>query len=163
MSSIFYDTPSNIKVELRYDYDNIEASEYHTRKQRTLLGVHVKSNHTRRVPIVEQELLTLPEHMSSPPVFSGVCVTQSLVLCVFFVDRCLSFCTFSWPLCCLFFDILILITPLISSNSSYSTYKMYNESNNWRTGYTDETNMITRTIVKIKQHLWEKEVILASW
>ena len=28
------------------------------------------------------------------PVFSGVCVTQSLVLCVCFVDRCLSFCTF---------------------------------------------------------------------
>jgi hypothetical protein len=27
---------------------------------------------TRRVPIVEQELLTLLEHMSSPLVFSGV-------------------------------------------------------------------------------------------
>ena len=37
---------------------------------------------TRRVPQVEQELLTLPEHLSSPPVFSGVCVTRSLVLCV---------------------------------------------------------------------------------
>jgi len=23
---------------------------------------------------VEQELLTLPEHMNSPPVFSGVCI-----------------------------------------------------------------------------------------
>jgi hypothetical protein len=40
---------------------------------------------------VEQELLTLPEHLSSPPVFSGVRVTRSLVLCVCFVDRCLSF------------------------------------------------------------------------
>jgi hypothetical protein len=48
---------------------------------------------TRHVPIVEQELLTLPEHLSSPPVFSGVRVTRSLVLCVCFVDRCLSFCT----------------------------------------------------------------------
>jgi hypothetical protein len=29
---------------------------------------------TRRVPLVEQELLTLPEHMGSPPVFSaGLC------------------------------------------------------------------------------------------
>ena len=29
-----------------------------------------------------------------------------------FVDRCLSFCTFSWPSCCLFFfDLRILITP----------------------------------------------------
>jgi hypothetical protein len=38
-----------------------------------------------------QELLTLPEHLSSPPVFSGVRVTRSLVLCVCFVDRCLVF------------------------------------------------------------------------
>jgi hypothetical protein len=53
---------------------------------------------TRRVPLVEQELPTLQEHTSSPPVFSGVRVTRSLVLCVCFVDRCLffsadSFCT----------------------------------------------------------------------
>jgi hypothetical protein len=51
---------------------------------------------TRRMPLVEQELLTLPEHLSSPPVFSGVRVTRSLVLYVCFVDRCLSFCTFSF-------------------------------------------------------------------
>ena len=30
------------------------------------------------------------------PVFSGVRVTRSLVLYVCFVDRCLSFCTFSF-------------------------------------------------------------------
>jgi hypothetical protein len=34
---------------------------------------------------VEQELPTLPEDLSSPLVFSGVRVAQSLVLCVFFV------------------------------------------------------------------------------
>ena len=80
---------------------------------------------------MEQELLTLPEHLSSPPAFSEVRVTRSYVLCVCFVDRCLLFCTFSvghcvvcssvfWPLCCLFFfDIRILITPVVSSNSSY--------------------------------------------
>jgi hypothetical protein len=54
---------------------------------------------TRGVPLEEQELLTLPEHMSSPPVFSGVRVTRSLVLYVCFVDRCLSFCTFSFGHC----------------------------------------------------------------
>ena len=48
----------------------------------------------RRVSLVEQELFTLPGHLSSPPVFSGVRVTRSLVLYVCFVDRCLSFCTF---------------------------------------------------------------------
>ena len=55
------------------------------------------------------------------PVLSGVRVTRSLVLCVCFVDRCLSFCTFlfgHW--CCMFFfDIRILITPLVFSNSSW--------------------------------------------
>ena len=113
---------------------------------------------TRRVPLVEQELPTLPEHLSLPPVFSGVRVTRSLVLYACFVVRCLYFCPFSfdhcvvcsssiygfwlplwyllaivlfvllrytdydcpfdifWPLCCLFFfDIRILIAPLISS------------------------------------------------
>jgi hypothetical protein len=38
-----------------------------------------------RMSLVEQELLTLPEHLSSPPVFS--------------VDRCLSFCAFSFGHC----------------------------------------------------------------
>ena len=50
---------------------------------------------TWRMSLVEQELLTLPEHLSSPPVHSGVRVTWSLVLYVCFVDRCLSLCTFS--------------------------------------------------------------------
>ena len=54
---------------------------------------------TRRVPLVKQELHTLPKHMGSPPVFSGVRVTRSLVLYVCFVDRCLSFCTFSFGHC----------------------------------------------------------------
>jgi hypothetical protein len=47
-------------------------------------------------------------HPSSPPVFSGVRVTRSLVFFVMFVYRCLSF--FFWPLCCLSFDLRILIT-----------------------------------------------------
>ena len=54
---------------------------------------------TRRVPLVEQELLILPEHLSSPPVFSGVPVTRSLVLYACFEDRCLSFCSFSFGHC----------------------------------------------------------------
>jgi hypothetical protein len=53
----------------------------------------------RRVSLVEQERLTLPEHLSSPPVFSGVRVSRSLVLYVCFVDHCLFFCTFSFGHC----------------------------------------------------------------
>ena len=48
---------------------------------------------------MEPVLPTLPEHLSSPLVFSGVRVTRSLVLCVCFVDRCLSICTFSFGHC----------------------------------------------------------------
>ena len=48
---------------------------------------------TRRVSLVEHELLILPGHLRSPPVFSGVRVTRSLVLYVCFVDRCLSYST----------------------------------------------------------------------
>jgi hypothetical protein len=46
-----------------------------------------------------------------------------LVLWVCFVDRCLSF--FCLPLYCLsFFDLHIMITTLVSSNSSISKYTM---------------------------------------
>ena len=73
---------------------------------------------TWRFSVVKQELLTLPEHMNSPPVFSGVRVARSLVFCVCLVERCLSF--FFWPLFCLSIDVRIMITPLVSSNSSPS-------------------------------------------
>jgi hypothetical protein len=38
---------------------------------------------TRRVPLVEQDL-TLPENLSSPPVFRGVRVTRSFIFCIVF-------------------------------------------------------------------------------
>ena len=51
-----------------------------------------------KVPYVEQELRTLPEHPSSPPYFSGVRVAWSLVFCVVFC-RSLSFCNYSIDHC----------------------------------------------------------------
>jgi hypothetical protein len=45
------------------------------------------------------ELLTPLEHLSSPPDFSRVRITRSLAICVWFVDHCLSFCTFSFGHC----------------------------------------------------------------
>jgi len=74
---------------------------------------------TRWMPLVEQELLTLLEHQSSPPVFSGVHVTRSLVLCVMYCRSLLVLLSlFVCPLRCLSFDLQILITPLVSLNSS---------------------------------------------
>ena len=56
------------------------------------------------------------------PVFSGVRVNRSMVLCVCFC-RSLFVLVYrlSWQLCCLFFfNIRILIAPLVSSSSSYN-------------------------------------------
>ena len=55
----------------------------------------------RRVPLVKQKLLTLPEHLSSPPVFIGVRVTRSLVLCVMICRSFVLLLFVFWPLCCL--------------------------------------------------------------
>jgi hypothetical protein len=61
-------------------------------------------------------LILSVEHPSSSPVFSGVRVTRSLVLCVCFVDRCLSFrIFFFWSLCC-------LITPLVIFQSGQPSH-----------------------------------------
>ena len=56
--------------------------------------------------------------------FSVVRVTQSLVFCgVFSRSLFVLLSLFFWPLCCLSFDIWILMTSLVSSNSSYiNTY-----------------------------------------
>jgi len=76
---------------------------------------------TRRVPLVEQELLTLPEHLSSPPFLVGLCYSIYSFMCMFCRSLFVLLYLFIWLLCCLFFfDIRILITPLVSSNSSYT-------------------------------------------
>jgi len=98
-------------VEFLYDLYSLQMNNYYTLTW--IPYVHVL---TRRVSLVEQVLLTLPDHLSSPPVFSGVRVTGSLVFCRALFVLLYFFC---WPLCCLFFDIRILITPLVSSNASY--------------------------------------------
>jgi hypothetical protein len=69
---------------------------------------------------MEQQLLSLPEHLSSPPGFSGVRVTRSLVLFVLFCRSLFGLLYFFiWPLFYLLFsDLRILITLLVSSNSS---------------------------------------------
>ena len=55
-------------------------------------------------------------------IFAKAIISQCLILCVCFVDRCLSFCPFfSWPLCCLSFDLLLLTTPLVTFLRKYMT------------------------------------------
>jgi hypothetical protein len=92
------------------------------------------------MPLVEQELYTIPEHLSSLPVFSGDRVTRALVLYVCFVDRCLSVCLFT--LCCLSFDVRILSTIRTSKERQHNGHKIpkgYSESVHQRTDNTMAT------------------------
>ena len=65
----------------------------------------------RRVPLVDDELPTLSEHMSSTPGFNGVRVAWSLVLCVVY---CSSLSLLFLPMSCLSFELPLPITPLAS-------------------------------------------------
>jgi len=51
----------------------------------------------RRGQLVEEELLSLPEHLSSPRFLVGFVLLDLLLYVSSFVDRCLSFCPFIWP------------------------------------------------------------------
>ena len=58
---------------------------------------------TRRVPHVEQELLSLPGHLCAPPVLVGFVLLDLQFSVQWFADPCLSFCHFSFSHCYLFF------------------------------------------------------------
>ena len=75
------------------------------------LSVLLYKHSLRRVPLVKQVLVILPA-------FSGVRVTRSY-MCMFcgLLFVLLSF--FFWSLCHLSFDLQILVTPLVSFNSSH--------------------------------------------
>lgn len=91
------------------------------RKTIQLIGMHLRENIFRRMPDLEQELLILSIHKSSPAVFSGVCVDWSLVVSIM-VCRVLfvSLSFYFWPLNYLScFYLPLLNTHLLSSNFSY--------------------------------------------
>ena len=73
-----------------------------------------------RVPLVEQELPTLPEHLSSPPVLSGVRVTRSLVLYVCFVDLVCPFVLFLWTIV-----LSVLHRLMADSDYLYCIFKLF--------------------------------------
>ena len=71
------------------------------------------------MPLVEQELPTLPWNLSSPPGFSGTHVTRSFVLYICFVDRYLSFCTFSLAI------VLSVLLRYMDSDYPFDIFKLY--------------------------------------
>jgi hypothetical protein len=89
--------------------------------------------------LVEQELLTLTDHLSSPPVFRGVRVSRTLVLYVCFVDRCLSFYLFSFGHC------------VVCSSSIYGF---------WLTLWYLQTLVITKDLLSFKCYLYENKDLI---
>jgi hypothetical protein len=75
-----------------------------------ITGFVVRS--TRRLSLVEQDLLTLPGHLSSPRVFIGSCFSIFSFICTFCRSLFVLLYFFFWPLYRLFFfDLRVLITP----------------------------------------------------
>ena len=65
----------------------------------TQLQIQLLCDHDDDSASIGNKLIELPEANEDTSLFfSGVCVTRSLVLCVCFVDRCLS-CPFSFGHC----------------------------------------------------------------
>jgi hypothetical protein len=87
----------------------------------TLDGQLFVTKVTRRVLLMEQEFLSHPKHPRWPPVFSGVCVDRSLVFSVLFCRSSIVLLSFFFlPLYYLFFfDLRVLVIPLVSSKCSY--------------------------------------------
>jgi hypothetical protein len=96
-------TTSKIQVNLVI-WRTEEQEQYSRRTNLRLNNVPVPTSFTSESiqPVYDNKIILRicnMEHMSSLPVFSEVRVTRSLVLCVCFVDRCLSFCPFSFGQC----------------------------------------------------------------
>ena len=89
--------------------------------------------------LVEQDLLNLPEHKSSSHVLVGfellnlqfyVYVLQ-IVICPFVLFHlAISYILYQIPCCLFFFDLRILITPLVSSNSSKKVHHI-DQTSEW--------------------------------
>ena len=86
---------------------------------------------TRRVPLVEEELLTLPEHLSLPLIYTGFPEHLSLPLIYtgFPVAKSLAFCV---VLCRLFFFLLVLfcflvysvLLPIMASDDPFCIFRL---------------------------------------
>jgi len=63
-----------------------------------------------------------PDHGFIPNFQWSSCYFIFSFLCSYFADHCPFL---FWPLCCLSFDLLLLITPMVSSKFSYTNDDKY--------------------------------------
>ena len=85
----------------------------------------------RLVALVQQELLTHQEHLSSPSVSSGIRVTRSLILCAMFCRSLfVLMSSFCWLLCCLKIRITVYYNITIASWRPIKEKKSHTCGNN---------------------------------
>ena len=70
---------------------------------------------------MEQELLTLPEHLSSPPVFSGVRVSRSFVLYVHLYVLLIVVC----PFILFLLAIVLSVLRYTDSDCPFGIFKLF--------------------------------------
>ena len=114
------------------------------RHSRLIIGFVARA--TRRVPQMEQQLLTLP-------VFIGVRVARSLDFYIVFCR--LLFVLFFWSLYCLsFFDLRLLITPLVTSwNEQFTDINCLREKQDMIQVIRFSCNLIARWIIAMKRSI----------
>ena len=84
------------------------------------------------MPLVEQELPILPEHLSSPPDFSGVRVAQYWAFCVMICGPVRLFVLFILPLYCLSLGLdLQLFIPYCYQNFLMECFSWYYSLHSW--------------------------------
>ena len=112
--------PSSIYVDHRLSLCPFSFGHHIVRISLFATSYSYKADQVHFKVLVEQELLALHEHSSSPLVLVSTRVVRSFVFCVFFYRSLFVILSLSaWPLYCLsFFDLRILIAHLVSSNSS---------------------------------------------
>ena len=119
---------SNWKPGERLDYRVLGASSYFYLLMYTAVqhDFHIKwwlcrLIVTQQVPLVEQELLALPEHLSSPPGFSGVHVAKFLVFCVLFCRSLFFLCPFFLCHC----SLCVLCFSASQSEYPFGIFKLF--------------------------------------
>ena len=95
-------------------------------------------------------MLTLPQHMSSHPVFSWVRVTRTLVLCVCFVDRRLSFCPFSFGHC---------VVCYANSDYPFGIFKLFLQDRG-KLQIGEKVTLVEQELPTIPEHLGSSRVLV---
>ena len=104
---------------------------------------------TQWVPLVERNCLSF-RSTRVHRFWQGSCYSIFSFICMFFRSLFVLLYFFFWPLCCLFFFyIQILITPLVSSNSSYTLVQwLAVVRNNYHSSSFTQTYIQRRTDVR---------------